>query len=99
MPTNVADFLNTQIGAKRAPTGFYEVPCAKVDNLPEFSFYFGGKAYPLKGTEYIVEIRAACISPFIGLDTNFSGSGSQWVVGENLTNAVVHPSRCLNHKF
>jgi len=95
MPTNVAEILNAQIGAKRAPTGSYEVPCAKVDSFPEFSFHFGGKAYPLKGTDYILEIQGVCFSSFVGVD--FSGSGSQWVVGENLTNAVVH--RSLNRKF
>ncbi|KIJ90821.1 hypothetical protein K443DRAFT_135617 [Laccaria amethystina LaAM-08-1] len=79
MPTNVADFLNAQIGAKRAPTGSFEVPCAKVDSLPEFSFYFGGKAYRLKGTDYILNVQGTCISSFVGLDMIFSGS--QWVVG------------------
>ncbi|EDR07693.1 uncharacterized protein LACBIDRAFT_250343, partial [Laccaria bicolor S238N-H82] len=81
LPTTFADFLNSQIGAKRGTTGHYQVACAKVDSLPEFSFYFGGKAYPLKGTDYILEIQDACISPFVGLDNNFSGSGSQWFVG------------------
>ena len=95
LPANFAEFLNTQIGAERGPGGYYLVPCAKVDGLPEFSFYFGGKAYPLKGTDYIIEIQGTCISSFVRLDN--SGSGSQWVIGENLTNADVHCS--LNHRF
>lgn len=80
LPTDIAGHLNTQIGAKRAPSGYYEVPCAKVDSLPGFWFYFGGIPFPLRGADYIIELQGACISSFIGLDLS-SESGPQWVVG------------------
>ena len=95
MPTDVADFLNARIGAVKTATGNYQLDCTKVSSLAAISFYLGGKAYPLEGTDYILESQGTCISSFVGLDD--SGSGSQWVVGENLTNAVVRCS--LNHKF
>jgi len=72
--------LNTQIGAKKSWNGQYQVDCSKVPNLPELSFYFGGKAYPLKGTDYILEVQGTCISAFTGMDINLPG-GSLWIVG------------------
>jgi len=80
VPTDVAEMLNTQIGAKKTWNGQYQVDCAKVPDLPDLSFYFGGKAYPLKGTDYILEIQGTCISAFTGIDINLPG-GSLWIIG------------------
>jgi saccharopepsin len=80
LPTDIAEMLNTQIGAKKSWNGQYQVDCSKVPNLPELSFYFGGKAYPLKGTDYILEVQGTCISAFTGMDINLPG-GSLWIVG------------------
>ncbi|KAF8812479.1 endopeptidase [Phlegmacium glaucopus] len=81
VPTDIAEMLNTQIGAKKSWNGQYQVDCAKVPDLPDLSFYFGGKAYPLKGTDYILEIQGTCISAFTGLDINLPG-GSLWIIGD-----------------
>ena len=78
--TDIAEMLNTQIGAKKSWNGQYQVDCAKVPGLPELSFYFGGKAYPLKGTDYILEVQGTCISAFTGMDLNLPG-GSLWIIG------------------
>jgi len=80
LPTDIAEMLNTQIGAKKSWNGQYQVDCAKVPDLPELSFYFAGKAYPLKGSDYILEVQGTCISAFTGMDLNFPG-GSLWVIG------------------
>ena len=72
--------LNTQIGAKKSFTGQYQVDCSKVPDLPELSFYFGGKAYPLRGPDYILEVQGTCISSFSGKDINLP-DGSLWIVG------------------
>ncbi|RDB26453.1 Vacuolar aspartic protease [Hypsizygus marmoreus] len=58
-----------------------QVDCSKVPNLPELSFYFGGKPYPLKGSDYILEVQGTCISAFTGLDINLPG-GSLWIIGD-----------------
>ncbi|KIM46146.1 hypothetical protein M413DRAFT_64631 [Hebeloma cylindrosporum] len=81
LPTDIAEMLNTQIGAKKTWNGQYQVECSKVPSLPELSFYFGGKAYPLKGTDYILEVQGTCISAFTGMDINLPG-GSLWIVGD-----------------
>lgn len=75
--------LNAQIGAKKSWSGQYTVDCSKVPNLPEFTFNFGGNKYPLKGTDYILELQGTCISAFTSLDINVPG-GSLWIVGKYL---------------
>ncbi|KAF8639980.1 hypothetical protein AX17_001226 [Amanita inopinata Kibby_2008] len=81
LPTDMAEMLNTQIGAKKSWNGQYQVDCSKVPQLPELSFYFGGKPYTLKGTDYILEIQGTCISAFTGLDINLPW-GSLWIIGD-----------------
>jgi saccharopepsin len=81
LPTDIAEMLNTQIGAKKSWNGQYQVDCSKVPSLPELSFYFAGKAYPLKGSDYILEVQGTCISAFTGMDLNLPG-GSLWIIGD-----------------
>ncbi|KAI0068841.1 endopeptidase [Artomyces pyxidatus] len=79
LPSDVAEMLNTQIGAKKSWNGQYTVDCAKVPSLPELSFYFNGDAYPLKGTDYILEVQGTCMSAFTGLDIP---GGPIWIIGD-----------------
>jgi len=81
LPTDVAEMLNTQIGATKSWNGQYQVDCSKVPDLPDLSFYFDGVAYPLKGTDYILEVQGTCISAFQGMDINLPG-GSLWIIGD-----------------
>lgn len=82
VPTDVAEMLNTQIGAKKSWNGQYTVECSTVPNLPDLTMYFDGKPYPLKGSDYILEVQGTCISAFMGLDMNLPGGGSLWIVGD-----------------
>jgi saccharopepsin len=81
LPTDIAEMLNAQIGAKKSWNGQYQLDCSKVPSLPELTFHFGGKPYPLKGSDYILEVQGTCISAFTGLDINLPG-GSLWIVGD-----------------
>ncbi|KAF9247080.1 Asp-domain-containing protein [Melanogaster broomeanus] len=81
LPTDVAEMLNTQIGAKRSWNGQYTVDCAKVSSLPDLSFYFNGKGYPLKGSDYVLNVQGTCISSFTGMDINLPG-GALWIIGD-----------------
>jgi len=81
VPTDVAEMLNTQIGAKRSWTGQYTVDCSKVSSLPDLTFYFDGKPYPLESSDYILNVGGTCISAFSGLDINVPG-GSLWIIGD-----------------
>jgi len=69
-----------RIGAKRSWNGQYTLPCDKVPSLPELTFYFGGKPYPLQGSDYILNAGGTCISSFTGMDINLPG-GELWIVG------------------
>ncbi|KAF9780172.1 aspartic peptidase A1 [Thelephora terrestris] len=82
LPTDIAEMLNTQIGAKKSWNGQYTVDCTKVPDLPDLTFYLGGKPYPLKGTDYVLNMQGTCVSAFTGLDINLPGGGSIWVVGD-----------------
>lgn len=81
-----------RIGAKRSWNGQYTVPCDKVPSLPELTFYFGGKPYPLQGSDYVLNAGGTCISAFTGMDINLPG-GDLWIVG---TYSSLLPS---NHGF
>jgi saccharopepsin len=74
--------LNAQIGAKRTWNGQYQVDCAKVPTLPNFILYFDGKPYPLKGSDYVLNIQGTCISSFTGLDINMPDGSSIWIIGK-----------------
>jgi len=75
----LSDVLS-RIGAKRSWNGQYTVPCEKVSSFPELTFYFGGKPYPLQGSDYILNAGGTCISSFTGMDINLPG-GELWIVG------------------
>lgn len=81
LPTDMAEMINTQLGAKKSWNGQYTVDCAKVPSLPDLTFTFDGKKYPLKATDYILEMQGTCISSFTGLDINLPDGGSIWIVG------------------
>ncbi|KAJ7507853.1 endopeptidase [Mycena galericulata] len=81
LPTDIAEMLNTQIGATKSWNGQYTVPCEKVPSLPDLTFYFGGNPYPLKGSDYILNVQDTCMSAFTGMDINLPG-GSLWIVGD-----------------
>ncbi|KAI0307181.1 Asp-domain-containing protein [Multifurca ochricompacta] len=81
LPTDIAEMLNTQIGAKKSWNGQYQVDCAKVPSLPALSFYFNGQAYPLKGSDYVLDVQGTCISAFTGMDLNLPG-GALWIIGD-----------------
>ncbi|KAH7887707.1 aspartic peptidase domain-containing protein [Phlebopus sp. FC_14] len=81
LPTDIAEMLNTQIGAHRSWNGQYQLDCSKVPSLPDLSFYFNGKAYPLKGSDYVLNVQGTCISSFTGLDINLPG-GALWIIGD-----------------
>jgi saccharopepsin len=82
LPTDVAELLNAQIGAKKSWNGQYQVECARVPSLPDLTFVFDGESYPISGTDYILNVQGTCISAFTGMDINLPDGGSIWIVGD-----------------
>ncbi|EPT03794.1 hypothetical protein FOMPIDRAFT_1022337 [Fomitopsis schrenkii] len=82
LPTDLAEMINTQIGATKSWNGQYTVDCSKVPDLPDLTLTFGGKGYVLKGTDYILEVQGTCMSSFTPMDIQMPGGGSLWIVGD-----------------
>ncbi|KAJ8086655.1 aspartic proteinase precursor [Marasmius tenuissimus] len=82
LPSDMAEMLNAQIGATKTWNGQYTVDCSKVPSLPDLTFKFGGKPFPIKATDYILEVQGTCISSFTGLDIQMPGGASLWIIGD-----------------
>ncbi|KAG0328425.1 Vacuolar protease A [Podila humilis] len=78
---DLAEMINTQLGAKKGYTGQYTIDCALVPSLPDFSFFFGKKKYTLTGSDYILNAGGSCVSGFMGMDLPDSLSDI-WIVGD-----------------
>jgi hypothetical protein len=92
LPTDIAEMLNTQIGAKKSWNGQYTVDCNTVSKLPDLSLYLNKRPYILSGTDYILNVQGTCMSAFTGMDINLPDGGSIWVVGECLRQ---HGTTCV----
>jgi len=80
-PSDIAEMLNSMIGATRGWTGQYTVECDKVSSLPDLVFTFGGSEYPLTSEDYILKVQNTCISGFVGMDLKLPG-GELWIIGD-----------------
>ncbi|KAI0346882.1 aspartic peptidase A1 [Trametopsis cervina] len=80
LPTDVAEMINAQIGAKKGWNGQYTVDCADVPNLPDLTLYFDKQPYVLKGTDYILEVQGTCMSSFTPLD--MPSGMNLWIIGD-----------------
>jgi len=80
-PSDAVDAINTKIGATKSFNGLYTVDCGTVASLPVVEFTFGGHAFQLNGTDYVLQSQGQCISAFLGLDIP-APAGPIWVVGD-----------------
>ena len=60
--TTLAFHLLSRIGATKGWNGQYTVDCATVPSLPDFTLWFDGKPYPLKGEEYILNGKSVAVA-------------------------------------
>ncbi|ORY76878.1 Asp-domain-containing protein [Leucosporidium creatinivorum] len=81
LPTDIAEILNKELGAKKSWNGQYTVECDTVPSLPALTFYFGGKPYQLDAKDYILEVQGTCMSSFTGMDIP-APLGPIWIIGD-----------------
>ncbi|GAA6015300.1 hypothetical protein JCM11491_001004 [Sporobolomyces phaffii] len=81
LPTDLAEIINRDIGAKKSWNGQYTVECSTIPSLPSLSLYFGGKPYTISAEDYILQVQGTCISAFTGIDMP-PQIGSLFIVGD-----------------
>ncbi|KAL4906306.1 hypothetical protein BDW74DRAFT_151687 [Aspergillus multicolor] len=68
LPSNLAEMINSEIGAKKGFTGQYSIDCAKRDSLPDLTFTLAGHNFTIGPHGYTLEVQGSCISAFMGMD-------------------------------
>ncbi|PHH62064.1 hypothetical protein CDD81_7620 [Ophiocordyceps australis] len=68
LPTDLAEILNKELGAKKGWSGQYTIDCAKRKSLPDIVFSLAGSNYSMSPEEYILDMSGTCISTFQGMD-------------------------------
>ncbi|KAK4250026.1 vacuolar protease [Corynascus novoguineensis] len=68
LPSQLAEMLNAQIGAKKNYAGQYAIDCNKRDSLKDVTFNLAGYNFTLGPYDYVLEIQGSCISTFMGMD-------------------------------
>ncbi|KAK4699366.1 saccharopepsin, partial [Phenoliferia sp. Uapishka_3] len=81
LPTDVAEIINKEIGAKKSWNGQYTVECETVSSLPSLTLYFGGLPYEISAEDYILNVQGTCISSFTGMDIP-APLGPIWIIGD-----------------
>lgn len=68
LPSDIAELLNSQIGAKKGYNGQYTIECDKRSSLPDMTWNLAGYNFSITPFDYILEVQGSCISSFMGLD-------------------------------
>ncbi|KAH9905819.1 Asp-domain-containing protein [Xylariomycetidae sp. FL2044] len=68
LPSDLAELLNKEIGAKKGYNGQYSVECSARDSLPDITFTLSGYDFAISPYDYILEVQGSCISTFMGMD-------------------------------
>ncbi|EMR69880.1 saccharopepsin [Eutypa lata] len=68
LPSDLAELLNKEIGAKKSYNGQYTVECTVRDSLPDITFTLSGYDFAITPYDYILEVQGSCISTFMGMD-------------------------------
>lgn len=60
----------------------YTIDCSKVNSLPDLVMTIGGKAFTLKGKDYVISVQGVvCLFGFTGIDMP-APTGPLWIAGD-----------------
>lgn len=68
LPSDIAEMLNSQMGATKSYNGQYTIECDKRASLPDMTFTLAGHDFAITADDYILEVQGSCISTFMGMD-------------------------------
>ncbi|KAJ8108925.1 hypothetical protein ONZ43_g6278 [Nemania bipapillata] len=68
LPSDLAELLNKEMGAKKGYNGQYSIDCAARDSLPDVTFKLSGYDFSISPYDYVLEVSGSCISTFMGMD-------------------------------
>eukprot|EP00656_Telonema_subtile_P027147 TRINITY_DN2916_c0_g1_i1.p2 TRINITY_DN2916_c0_g1~~TRINITY_DN2916_c0_g1_i1.p2 ORF type:complete len:370 (+),score=118.06 TRINITY_DN2916_c0_g1_i1:129-1238(+) len=72
-PPDVVTAFGKKIGATLVAGKEWTLDCSKVAALPDLDITIGGKAYPLKGSEYVLNVSGQCLLGMMGMDLSKEG--------------------------
>lgn len=82
MPSMLADYLNTLIGAYPIPGNMYALDPRTLDKLPSIKFSLGEHDFELMPSEYTIMFDNLCVSVFSGLDIPSDDGRPIWILGD-----------------
>lgn len=68
LPSDLAEMINSQIGATKGWTGQYSIDCDSRATLPDVTFTLGGVNFTLSAYDYTLDLQGSCISAFTPMD-------------------------------
>ncbi|KAL3119467.1 hypothetical protein niasHT_008981 [Heterodera trifolii] len=84
-PKNDIEKIQKYIGAIPLFHGEYYISCERIPTLPDVMINIGGKAYTLKGKDYVLKMtsmgKSICLSGFMGIDLP-ERVGELWILGD-----------------
>ncbi|GME83773.1 unnamed protein product [Ambrosiozyma monospora] len=61
LPSQLAEILNSEIGAEKSWSGQYTIDCAKRDSLPDLTFNFNGYNFTISAYDYTLEVSGSLL--------------------------------------
>jgi len=72
-PPDVVSAFGKKIGATLVMGKEWTLDCSKVAGLPDLDIMIGGKNYPLKGSDYTLNVSGQCLLGMMGMDLSREG--------------------------
>ena len=74
VPPAVMTAFGTKVGATSIAGGKeWTIDCSKIPSLPSLDIMIGGKAFPLEGKDYILQVSGECLLGMTGMDLSREG--------------------------